>query len=222
MRDNVMKKTLREQIAEILRQRILSGEIKPGERLIEAEISEEYQVSRGPVREALRQIEEEGLVVYLPHKGCVVRELTYEDMEESYLIRSALEILAVEIYDAKLPKEYNDEMEEILREMEGASNMKDVRRIIQLDERFHCCVVEAAECSKLLKMWKMLEGDNAATYLTMSNEVLMPFAVIARNHRWILEALQANDVEEARKRIREHYMVVPQTLYEKKHGEQLK
>ena len=218
MRENVMKKTLREQIAEILRKKILSGEIKPGERLIEAEISEEYQVSRGPVREALRQIEEEGLITYLSHKGCIVRELTYEDMQESYLIRSALEILAVEIYEANLPKEYEDEMEEIIKEMEGASNLKDVYSIVELDERFHCCIVEASGCSKLLKMWKMLEGDNAATYLTMRNEVLMPFAVIARNHRWILEALQSHDVSETQRKIREHYMVVPQTLYEKKHS----
>ena len=138
MRENVMKKTLREQIAEILRKKILSGEIKPGERLIEAEISEEYQVSRGPVREALRQIEEEGLITYLSHKGCIVRELTYEDMQESYLIRSALEMLAVEIYEANLPKEYEDEIEEIIKEMEGASNLKDVYSIVELDERFHC------------------------------------------------------------------------------------
>ena len=52
----------------------------------------------------------------------------------------------------------------------------------------------------------------------MSNEVLMPFAVIARNHRWILEALQSHDVSETQRKIREHYMVVPQTLYEKKHS----
>ena len=85
------KRTLRERIAEILRMQILRGDIKPGERIIEEEISKKYEVSRGPVREALRQIEEEGLVTYVPHKGCVVKVLTHEEMSEAYLIRSTLE-----------------------------------------------------------------------------------------------------------------------------------
>ena len=71
----IIRKTLREQVVEILRHKILSGEIKPGERIIEAKVAEELKVSRGPLREALRQIEEEGLVVYEAQKGCVVKTM---------------------------------------------------------------------------------------------------------------------------------------------------
>ena len=90
----IIRKTLREQVVEILRHKILSGEIKPGERIIEAKVAEELKVSRGPLREALRQIEEEGLVVYEAQKGCVVKTMTYEEMQETYLIQSTLEKLA--------------------------------------------------------------------------------------------------------------------------------
>ena len=89
----IIRKTLREQVVEILRHKILSGEIKPGERIIEAKVAEELKVSRGPLREALRQIEEEGLVVYEAQKGCVVKTMTYEEMQETYLIQSTLEKL---------------------------------------------------------------------------------------------------------------------------------
>ena len=89
----ISRKTLREQVAEILRKKILNGDIQSGERIVEADLARELQMSRGPVREALRQIEEEGLVVYEPHKGCVVKTMTYDEMQEAYLIRSTLEIL---------------------------------------------------------------------------------------------------------------------------------
>lgn len=75
----ISRKTLREQVAEILRKKILNGDIQSGERIVEADLARELQMSRGPVREALRQIEEEGLVVYEPHKGCVVKTMTYDE-----------------------------------------------------------------------------------------------------------------------------------------------
>ena len=65
----ISRKTLREQVAEILRKKILNGDIQSGERIVEADLARELQMSRGPVREALRQIEEEGLVVYEPHRS---------------------------------------------------------------------------------------------------------------------------------------------------------
>lgn len=102
---SISRKTLREQVAEVLRKKILNGEIKPGERMIEAQISEEFQTSRGPVREALRQLEEEGLLEYESHKGCIVRTMTYAEMQEAYLIRSTLEELAVKMCSGKLTEE---------------------------------------------------------------------------------------------------------------------
>lgn len=104
----IIRKTLREQVVEILRHKILSGEIKPGERIIEAKVAEELKVSRGPLREALRQIEEEGLVVYEAQKGCVVKTMTYEEMQETYLIQSTLEKLAVQMCGGEISKEQGE------------------------------------------------------------------------------------------------------------------
>lgn len=163
----IIRKTLREQVVEILRHKILSGEIKPGERIIEAKVAEELKVSRGPLREALRQIEEEGLVVYEAQKGCVVKTMTYEEMQETYLIQSTLEKLAVQMCGGEISKEQDEEMQKLVLSMEKAANQKNLYDVIKFDEQFHECIVKTAHSEKLHRIWKILEGGNTAAYYTM-------------------------------------------------------
>ena len=100
---SIQRKTLWQQIADVLREDIIRGKIKPGERIVEEDIAEKFHVSRGPVREALRHIGEEGFVVYESHKGSTVKTISYEEMQEKYLVRSTLEVLAIRIIAGKLP-----------------------------------------------------------------------------------------------------------------------
>ena len=87
---SIQRKTLWQQIADVLREDIIQGKIKPGERIVEEDIAEKFHVSRGPVREALRHIGEEGFVVYESHKGSTVKTISYEEMQEKYLVRSTI------------------------------------------------------------------------------------------------------------------------------------
>ena len=151
----IIRKTLREQVVEILRHKILSGEIKPGERIIEAKVAEELKVSRGPLREALRQIEEEGLVVYEAQKGCVVKTMTYEEMQETYLIQSTLEKLAVQMCGGEISKEQDEEMQKLVLSMEKAANQKNLYDVIKFDEQFHECIVKTAHSEKLHRIWRI-------------------------------------------------------------------
>ena len=201
----IIRKTLREQVVEILRHKILSGEIKPGERIIEAKVAEELKVSRGPLREALRQIEEEGLVVYEAQKGCVVKTMTYEEMQETYLIQSTLEKLAVQMCGGEISKEQDEEMQKLVLSMEKAANQKNLYDVIKFDEQFHECIVKTAHSEKLHRIWKILE----------------PFDVVHINHQRILDLFHKGTVEDICKEIELHYMVVPHVLYEnqKKKGE---
>lgn len=82
---SIQRKTLWQQIADVLREDIIRGKIKPGERIVEEDIAEKFHVSRGPVREALRHIGEEGFVVYESHKGSTVKTISYEEMQENIL-----------------------------------------------------------------------------------------------------------------------------------------
>lgn len=211
----VLKRTLREQLADILREKILRAEFTPGEKINEKEIAETYQVSRGPVREALRQIEEEGLVTYASQKGCVVKMLSYEEMSESYLIRSTLEGLAVKIYSGKMSAEGIDKLQQAVDDLKENAEKQDLYEIIAADERFHSAIVEEAGCDRLYRMWKSLQGTNAATYYTMKSQGLMPYDVLDRNHQWILDLFKENAaVDVIIERISKHYAVVPETLYE--------
>ena len=115
---SIQRKTLWQQIADVLREDIIRGKIKPGERIVEEDIAEKFHVSRGPVREALRHIGEEGFVVYESHKGSTVKTISYEEMQEKYLVRSTLEVLAIRIIAGKLPEEIEREMDECLEQME--------------------------------------------------------------------------------------------------------
>ena len=94
----IMRQTLREQVTQAIRMKLLTGQLKPGTRIVEQEMAEELGVSRGPVREALRQIEQEGLVEYASHVGCFVKDFNAQDVYEVYLLRANLEILSVKMW----------------------------------------------------------------------------------------------------------------------------
>lgn len=210
----IVKKTLWEQIADTLREDIIRGKIMPGERIVEEELATRFHVSRGPVREALRNIEEEGLVRYESHKGCTVRTISYKEMWEKYLVRSTLEILAVRIIAGNLPEEYETEMRECLCAMEEAAKEKDLYRIILQDEKFHSCIVRAACCDTLYKVWAMLREGNMQSYYTMNVEQAVPFEFLRANHEVILNGLRELPPAQVSKLIEEHYMIVPEVLHE--------
>ncbi len=206
-------RTLREEVVIILRKRILSGDIKPGEKIKEVEISRELNISRGPVREALRQIEQEGLVTYSPNKGCTVKTISPSTMSEVYLLRSTLEVLAVRIYSGKMKESTINKLEELSKRLGKMAEKNDLNGIVETDEEFHETIVKEAEVKLLYETWKRFEGENAAVYFTMQSSNLMPSKNLERNHNRIINTLKNGDLDEICKVIQTHYMVVPEDLY---------
>ena len=107
-------KTLRESIVDIIRKRIINRELQPGQKIVEQELAKEFKTSRAPIREALRELENEGLVEYVRNAGCSVKEITFEESFEIYLMRANYEIMAVRLMGGKIPEETLQELEEIL------------------------------------------------------------------------------------------------------------
>jgi len=112
-------KTLRESIVDIIRKRIINRELQPGQKIVEQELAKEFKTSRVPIREALRELENEGLVEYVRNAGCSVKEITFEESFEIYLMRANYEIMAVRLLGGKIPEETLQEMEEILVHMKN-------------------------------------------------------------------------------------------------------
>ena len=149
-------KTLRENVAEEIRLKILNQELTPGMRIIEQELSDELGVSRGPIREALRQLEQEGMVEYTRNVGCSVREITLQDVYETYLLRSNYEMIAVRLYEAQFTEEEIAKMEEAVELMRNLT-IENYSDVVSYGCMLHAVIIEKAGLARLTKAWSDLE-----------------------------------------------------------------
>ncbi len=144
---------LRDVVFNTLRQAILRGELKPGERLLEIQLAKKLGVSRTPVREAIRKLELEGLVIMIPRRGAEVADITEKNLNDVLEVRKALEELAVRLAcDRMTEDDFVKLKEEALRFREVASNSKDVTAIAEADVRFHDVIYLATDNQKLIAL----------------------------------------------------------------------
>jgi len=156
--DAVPKSTLRAQIAERLRAAILAGDIPPGAPLVETALSESFDVSRGPLREALRQLIEEGLVVTVPYTGTHVAALSVEDVREIFSLRTALEIFAIEQVWERRDDRFRAELVRRNDALVATIDAGDDRASIETELAFHGLVYEASGHRLLQRAWASLRG----------------------------------------------------------------
>ena len=142
--DPVPKSTLRARIAERLRAAILAGDIPPGAPLVETALSERFDVSRGPLREALRQLIEEGLVVTVPYTGTHVAALSVDDVREIYSLRTALEIFAIEQLWPRRDEHFRRELVKRNDTLIATIDAGDDQASIETELAFHGLVYEAS------------------------------------------------------------------------------
>lgn len=195
-------KTLRQEVVDQIRQKILTGELKAGERLKEIEITQLLGVSRGPVREALRQIEQEGLVKYERNIGCSVAEITQHDVYEVCLLRATLEILAVQLCKGKFSNETLQKMCNSLQRMEDAA--KDLYILAQEDNLFHACVIEQLGFHKLEEVWKGMNTSNLAIFCANRKGNIEDYL---ESHKQLLDSYEQGDIKKITRNIAQHYGV---------------
>lgn len=140
---------LRDVVYNTLRNAILRGELKPGERLMEMHLANRLGVSRTPIREAIRMLEQEGLAVTVPRRGAQVAKMTEKDLQDVLEIRDAMDELAVKMACQRMTGEMLQELKETMRDFEVAAETKDVRQIVEADEAFHNVIYRMADNPKL-------------------------------------------------------------------------
>ncbi len=140
---------LRDVVFNTLRQAILKGELKPGERLMEMHLANKLGVSRTPIREAIRMLEQEGLAVTIPRKGAQVAKMTEKDLQDVLEVRDALDELAVTCAFERMTPEQFVQLKEAMKAFEEAISTDDVRQIVEADEAFHDVIYAAAANPKL-------------------------------------------------------------------------
>lgn len=194
---------LRSSIFFQLRDDILKGQFEPGENLVELKLATQYGVSRTPIREALRQLELEGLVKYLPNRGVLVEGITNEDVEDIFVIREHLETLVVKWAAKRVQTEEIEKMQEVLDLQEFYTAKDDVEQVTVLDTEFHRLLLDASRSKSLrYALGSMLDYVEQARFRSLRVPGRIRDSV--REHRAILEAVAAGDEQLAGERMAEH------------------
>jgi len=206
------RRVLRHEILHGLRSGIINGEIPPGTRLLEVPLATERGVSRGPVREALRQLEQEGLVEFFPHRGAIVVGVADTEIETIYGIRSLLEERAFAkacrvVDDAEL-----DALAETVERMIEASEAGDAAAVTEHDLNFHGRVVELSGFHYLRRLWTSIDGVVRLRAASDAKRPELADPAFAREwlslpsieHRELVEALRSRRPATAAKAARLH------------------
>lgn len=190
-------KPLRDVVFENLREAILEGKLKPGQRLMEVQLAEQLGVSRTPVREAIRKLELEGLVVMLPRKGAYVANMSLKDIIDVLEIRASLEGLAASLAAERINPDDIKKLEIIVKEFEELTIASDVDTLLKKDVEFHECIFKATNNKKLHQLinslWEQVYRFRV-TYISDYDSSLS----IVNEHKLILEAIKKGDNELAK------------------------
>lgn len=143
---------LRDVVFNTLRQAILRGELKPGERLMEIQLANKLGVSRTPIREAIRKLELEGLVIVIPRRGAEVADITEKSLRDVLEVRKALEELAVNLACDRMKKTQIRELKEAAKEFEEILKIDDVTKIAEIDVKFHDVIFMATDNERLIQL----------------------------------------------------------------------
>ena len=195
--------SIREQSLETLREAILTGELKPGQSLIEMDLSRQLGVSRAPIREALRILNSEGLVETIPYHGTTVARLTKRDIEEIYSMRSLLKSFAVEQVIRAGNKERLRLLNDKVEQMVAAGKSDDIYTVNVLDRDFHDALIEMSGHSLLQSMWQTVTMK-VRQVMALVNRRNTDLTQIARNHGPLLEAMEQGDVPRAIELLQKH------------------
>lgn len=203
--------SLRLRITNVLRKEIVEGRLKPGDRLVEADLSERLRVSRGPVREALQRLEQEGLVVAYPYRGTEVLGVSQEELGEILVpIRVTLERFAFRHALPRLTEADLAELASLIGAMRTAAQQGDLDGLAEADVRFHELVIARADRPHCAQIWGTIEPRVRAHFRRDAPAHASPHDVVAQ-HEALLAAIRTRDPERVLPAVEEHirtYLIV--------------
>ena len=194
---------LRDVVFHTLRRAILMGELEPGERLMELQLTEKLGVSRTPIREAIRKLELEGLVVMVPRKGAAVAKITEKDLLDVLEVRCSLEELAVELACERISEEALEQLANSMEEFRTSLSGGDITAIAEKDVEFHDVIFAATDNKRLIQIVSNLQ-EQMYRYRVEHLKNPATHAQIFKEHEKILNCLRERNKEAARAAIRKH------------------
>jgi DNA-binding GntR family transcriptional regulator len=184
------------EVTHALRHAILSGRYRAGDHITEAQIAHQMRVSHGPVRQALRELESEDLLVIEPHRGAFVKSFTADDIREVYQFRSAIETAAVSLALDHLTETDFEHLERLIEHMRQSSRASDLESLIELDLEFHRVLCARSGNQRMYDAWLRLSSP-IRLFLTMAVPRYLSPHDTAESHPPIVAALRRRDAQSA-------------------------
>jgi len=194
---------LRDVVFNTLRQAILRGEMEPGERLMEIQLAQKLGVSRTPIREAIRKLELEGLVIMIPRKGAEVAHITEKDMRDVLEVRCTLEELAVALACKNVTGEHITALKAANKVFEMAIVSKDVVNIVEADVKFHDAIYAMTNNDRLIQIINNLREQMYRYRLEYVKDA-RTHSILISEHNDIIKKISEKKVEEAQSVMRHH------------------
>lgn len=188
--------SLTDEIADVVRERILKGEYEIGEKIKENQIATELRVSRTPIREAFKLLENEGLIDYIPNRGCFAKGFTQQDVDDIYAVREALEELAVRWSVGRISADEVTALEEQCDLMEFYTKKKDSKKVFELNNSFHDVIYASARSRFLAQVLRSYKEYIDKTRKSFFYEQSYLEGILSE-HRAILDAIKEGDVNKA-------------------------
>ena len=204
-------KPLREMVFESMREAIIQGRLKPGERLMEIQLADEMGVSRTPIREAIRKLELEGFVVMVPRKGAFVAGISVKDIVDVFEVRAALEALAAGLAAERITPDELEELERSLVAISEVSSKDDIDAIVETDTNFHELIYRASRNERLFQIVIHLK-EQIQRFRTTSLSQPGRSKDALEEHRKMVEAISDRNVELAQNLARDHIENAEQSM----------
>ncbi|WP_168413210.1 GntR family transcriptional regulator [Bacillus salacetis] len=196
--------SLKDEVKQKLRNDIIQNKLQPGDRIVETEVAKRLGISQVPVREALRGLEEEGLIQTIKYKGAFVTEINPVEMYHMFSLRAEIETNAIEAVLPSLTKKDFGELYDIVDKMKNG--VKDYAVQSELDMEFHRTIIEWADINIYLRIWTML-NTHIRRYITILNpQVRILPEEVYQYHLDLVKILETKEIEKSKQAFKEHIM----------------
>ncbi len=208
----IRARVLSAEVVDLLRAAILANELAAGTRLIEEDVAEQMGTSRVPVREALRQLEQEGLVELIPHRGAIVATLADAEISSVYEVRATIEAEAMKRACVLVTEEGLARLYRLCEDMDHARRLGDFELVADVDARFHEAILDISGFAMIRRVWRTLDAlvrIRTFALLQADDDLGRHFLeVIVERHRSLVDVLASRDPDAAAQAVRDHIVEV--------------
>ncbi|MBI3979374.1 MAG: GntR family transcriptional regulator [Chloroflexi bacterium] len=214
---------LRDQVTDAIRNAIAGNVLRPGERIVERDLARELGVSRLPIREAIRQLEHEGLLVSVPRRGTFVAQVSAGDIHEIFALRAILEGLAIRLVTQRGSADEHLRLQRAVDEMNEANAREEYAALFEMDTRFHTLLVTCAQHRRLFQHWSQVDTQWRSLVRLDRDHLVAALGRFGGIHQILVDAIVSGDPDHAERAAREHVANAEQNvirlMHERNQGE---